>query len=79
MADSQDKVVKLSDAEILNLRITIPTAPVNHEDEYIEVIEMLEMSVDQHINLSVDLFKAYVKNQWGWTNSFKSLVGSYKA
>ncbi|MGZ8924597.1 MAG: hypothetical protein ACXW2E_01810 [Nitrososphaeraceae archaeon] len=53
--------------------------PVNHENEYIEVIEMLEMSIDDSINLDAESFKAYIKNQWSWTNYFWSNMLEAKA
>lgn len=54
------------------------TFPQNHENDYIEVIEMLEMSVDETINLDAESFRAYIKNDWAWNHSFKSTLTSYK-
>lgn len=55
------------------------TFPQNHEKDYIEVIEMLEMSVDETINLDTESFRAYIKNEWVWNHSFKSTLMSYKS
>lgn len=52
--------------------------PQNHEKDFEEVIEMLEMSVDEHINLDSESFKAYIKNEWSWTGVFKNMTESYK-
>ena len=38
--------------------------PRNHEEEYEEVIQMLEMSVETEITLSRHEFKNYVQDQW---------------
>lgn len=55
------------------------TPPETHEADYDDVIEMLEMSVDENINLDRDSFKSYVKNIWRWTQMFKTLNASYKS
>lgn len=51
--------------------------PQNHEKDYEEVIEMLEMSVDEHINLDSESFKAYIKNEWQWQASFTAAKMAY--
>lgn len=53
-------------------------SPVSHENDYNDIIEMLEMSVDDNITLDRDSFKAYIKNEWNWTRQFKVLNASYK-
>jgi hypothetical protein len=53
--------------------------PENHEQDYVEIIEMLEMSVDQTIQLDTQSFKAYVKNEWVWSNRFTSIANTYKS
>jgi len=42
--------------------------PQNHEQDYMDVIEMLEMSQD-----------ALIKNEWNWQQNFRSLAMTYKA
>ena len=56
----------------------ILSPPTDYTDSYQEVIDMMEVSVDEVINLDSEAFKAYYKNEWSWSNSFKTLVGSYK-
>ena len=51
--------------------------PQNHEQDYKDVIEMLEMSTDNEINLDAESFKAYIKNEWSWTGSFNSTKALY--
>jgi hypothetical protein len=53
--------------------------PQNHEKDFLEVIEMLEMSVDENINLDAESFRAYFKNEWSWSAGFHSLTESYKS
>lgn len=47
------------------------TFPQNHEQDYLDVIEMLEMSVDTEIQLDAVSFKAFVKNEWPWQDAFR--------
>ena len=56
----------------------ILSPPSDYTESYQEVIDMMEVSVDEVINLDSEAFKAYYKNEWSWSNSFKTLVGSYK-
>lgn len=51
--------------------------PQNHEDDFKDVIEMLEMSVDQTINLDAESFKAYIKNEWSWQHHFQASKMAY--
>lgn len=53
------------------------TFPPNYEAEYLEAIDMLSFSVEDTIQLDQSTFKAYVKNEWAWTNQFKTLAASY--
>ena len=52
--------------------------PQSHEKDYVEVIEMLEMSTDDTINLDAQSFKAYIKNQWSWSVQFETSNSMYK-
>lgn len=53
--------------------------PVNRENEYLEVIEMLKVSVDETIQLDRDSYKAYYKNEWSWSRNFMETAMLYKA
>lgn len=52
--------------------------PQDHRDDYTNVIEMLEYSVDNTIELDEQSFKAYVKNEWSWTATFTASGSFYK-
>ena len=52
--------------------------PVDHTAEYDDVIEMMEVSVDDTINLDRETYKAYYKNEWSWTSGFKLESTMYK-
>lgn len=52
--------------------------PVDHSNDYIEVIEMLEVSVDENINLDVESFRAFFKNEWSWSAPFDTAFAATK-
>lgn len=66
------KVSKLENPEKLRKFDFDFKFPPNHEQDYIDVIEMLEMSKDALINLDSSSFKAYIKNEWNWSHSFNA-------
>lgn len=51
--------------------------PKNNTSEYTDIIEMLEMSVDENINLDSESFRAFIKNEWTWKLQFDTLKTSY--
>lgn len=53
--------------------------PQNKEAEYIDVIDLLSVSVDDTIQLDSEAYKAYYKNEWSWTGQFKALTATYKS
>lgn len=53
--------------------------PEDHSQEYVDVIEMLEMSTDNNINLDAQSFKAYIKNEWHWQQQFKMTKTLYNS
>lgn len=55
------------------------TKPENHEKDYTNVIELLEVSVDATIQLDSDAFRAYYKGEWGWKRSFTEASASLKS
>lgn len=53
--------------------------PQDHRADYTDAIDMLNYSSDVDISLDHESFKAFVKNEWAWTNQFKTLAESYKS
>jgi hypothetical protein len=49
----------------VQMAINIPE-PVDHTQDYNRVIDMLEMSLDNRIELSATEFDNYVRDQWSW-------------
>jgi hypothetical protein len=71
------KISKVTDVEQLKDFEFSADFPQNHEEDYLNVIEMLEMSVDENIQLDQASFKAYVKNDWPWKQQFVAASSSY--
>ena len=51
--------------------------PRCHEDDYSTVIEMLEMSVDEEIYITMSEFRQYVQDKWHWKDSFSTTNMKY--
>lgn len=69
------KRAEAGDFRDLVLRLVPPT---NHDQDYLEVLEMLEASVDETITLDRQSFNAYYRNQWAWSKSFEDSAMAYK-
>lgn len=52
--------------------------PENKSQEYVDVIEMMEVSVDDVVQIDKDAFKAFYKNEWPWTAGFLAASAGYK-
>lgn len=51
--------------------------PVSHDEEFGDIIEMLEQSTDEVINIDSESFKAYFRNEWAWSSGFQRSVSNY--
>lgn len=51
--------------------------PVNHVREYDRVIRMVEMSIDDQIELTVEEFTSYVMDDWRWKRQFLTTNSTY--
>jgi len=51
--------------------------PQSYASQYQQVIDMLEYSVDETINLDSQAFRAYVKDEWSWKGSFELTNSTY--
>jgi hypothetical protein len=75
---AKNKVKKANPESLKDFRFDI-NFPANHEKDFVEVIDMLEHSTDETINLDSESFKAYFKNEWSWTHSFETSLALYKS
>jgi delta-aminolevulinic acid dehydratase/porphobilinogen synthase len=53
--------------------------PESHEKDYRDIIDLLEMSVDDELEITYEQFKQYIKDEWGWTLGFKNLLTAYNS
>lgn len=77
--DKKRREVKKAGVDgILDINTVVSvSAPVSYKDEYDTTIEMLEWSTDDFIDLTQDEFKRYVKDEWNWSENFKTLRATY--
>ena len=72
---------KLLDNEVFDIQGLLNKAdliaPENHVQDYIKILTMLEMSVDDVVSLTEVQFNQYVMDNWSWTNNFKHLNTTY--
>lgn len=73
----REALVRAEAEDFKDLVLTIQ-APFNKESEYLDVIEMLEVSVDETIQLDKESYKAFYKNEWSWTGMFEASASLYK-
>lgn len=55
------------------------TKPENHTRDYTNIIELLEVSVDETIQLDSDAFRAYYKGEWSWKSAFGASASTLKS
>jgi hypothetical protein len=51
--------------------------PEDHTDDYDRVIEQLEWSLDDELELDEQEFNMYIRDQWGWKTSFGQTYAMY--
>lgn len=73
------QIKNLEKGEMLHLasiHFNLPV-PENHEKEYDQAIEMLNMSVDDVLTLTYNEFAQYVLDRWEWIERAKFVNSSY--
>lgn len=75
---SETLVQEIHEGNYKNVVFKIP-APQSHAQKYKDVIDMLEFSVDETIELDSTSFKAYYKNEWEWSAGFQDYSKSLKS
>jgi hypothetical protein len=57
--------------------IRIDSAPEDHTADYNRILEMLEMSVDEEIDLLNSEFQQYVQDDWSWSHAWDTSNTKY--
>lgn len=60
-------------------RVFKSVAPVSFADSYRLAMDMLDMSVDVEVELDMQEFKRYVRDEWEWKHSFVANTLVYKS
>lgn len=74
-----DQAERMPVERMQTLRAVPFDCPRSYEAEYNEIIDMMEVSVDDVINLDSSDFKSYFKNEWSWSNGFTMSANLYKS
>jgi GTP:adenosylcobinamide-phosphate guanylyltransferase len=59
---------------ILQIKMAIPDS---YEEDYNQIIKMLEMSVDDTIEVTAEEFNAYVNDKWQWKSIMQHAYSTY--
>ena len=51
--------------------------PANHSDSYEQAIALMEWETRENVELSINDFECYVRDNWTWMTSFKNSVSNY--
>jgi hypothetical protein len=51
--------------------------PEEHTRDFDRVIEMMEWTLNDEVELHESEFDQYVRNEWNWARSFLANTGSY--
>lgn len=53
--------------------------PESHAKDYDAIIDMLEMTVDEELDITYEQFQRYARDQWDWTEKFQTLSAVYNS
>lgn len=66
----------LNDGDNPDLYIKLPR-PENHTDEYDVVLDMLNSSADDVVELNYEEFVRYMRDEWSWKKRVSSINSAY--
>lgn len=84
LAELEDKLTKmLNEVKTADLYTEVNTyidldKPKSHEKDYDRIIDVLEMTTADTVNLTLGEFDKYVRDNWEWTDSFKMSNSKYR-
>jgi hypothetical protein len=64
-----EQIDEVKQGKVIEHFIKLPQ-PEDHTSSYDQVLEMLDMSVDDTIELTFIEFSQYVRDDWGWKQNF---------
>ncbi len=72
----EDHITLIMDNAPEKVFVQLPM-PEDHSADYERVIEMLEWSKDDELELNESEFSTYVLDQWGWQEGFSQTYAMY--
>jgi len=57
--------------------VELPDYPRSHEADYARVIDALEMAQEENLDLPMDEFARYARDEWSWKSQFAQTVATY--
>lgn len=72
-----DALSRANAGDFKDMRMTL-TPPTNKAQEYMDIIDLMGVSVDDTVQIDMEAFKAFYKNQWSWTGAFEASAALYK-
>lgn len=72
----EEHIERIRDGKVEKVHVILPR-PEDHTDDYDRVIEMINMSVDDELELDEREFSQYVQDNWMWKNEFLAMSATY--
>jgi hypothetical protein len=51
--------------------------PTDHTEDYDRIVDQLEFSLDETLELNEQEFNTYVRDEWGWQKAFSATYSMY--
>jgi len=71
--------VNLEEIHEVQSEITSLELPRDHSDSYQQAIALMDWETRDTIELSINDFECYVRDNWNWMTSFKNSVANYSS
>lgn len=75
-AEYRSRVEQVQKGEVPNGYISLQK-PESHESDYDQVIQMLEMTSANEVEITYEEFKNYVRDEWDWKGRFSDSYRTY--
>lgn len=76
--DAQDRGEALRRLQESYSKFNTLDVPVDHSGDYEQAIEVMGWEERETVELSINDFECYVRDNWSWSRRFQNTVTSYK-
>lgn len=73
----EKRLKALRNGEDVSTYVNLPK-PESYENHYDTAIDMLENTTAEVVNIDATTYNRIVRDEWEWTQSFKSVTSNYK-